>query len=80
MINRNKIGKEIKTMFCWNSCCSECVLREYNCFYATPEEVIDIARKNMDVFIKKFHLINSFLGENAVRSAAFSIVIGAKMK
>lgn len=80
MIDRNKIGQEIKVMFCWNSNCSECVLQEYNCLNTTPEKAIDIARKNMDVFLEKFHLMNSTIGEKAVRSAAFSVVVGAKMK
>lgn len=79
MIDRNKIGGEIKTMFCWQGHCPECVLQD-NCLNTTPEEAIDIARKNKDVFIEKFHLINSFLGEKASRSAAFSFVVGAKMK
>ena len=80
MIDRNKIGQEIKVMFCWNSNCSECVLQKYNCLNTTPEEAIDIARKNMDVFLEKFHLMNSILGKNAVRFAAFSVVVGVKMK
>lgn len=80
MIDRNKIGQEIKVMFCWQSNCSECVLQKYNCLNTAPEKAIDIARKNMDVFLEKFHLMNSVMGEKAVRSAAFSVVVGAKMK
>ena len=80
MIDRNKIGQEIKVMLCWRSDCSECVLQGYNCLNTTPEEAIDIARKNMDVFLGKFHLMNSVMGEKDVRSAAFGVVVGAKMK
>lgn len=80
MIDRNKIGQEIKVMFCWQSNCLECVLQEHNCLNTTPEEAIDIARKNVDVFLEKFRLMNSILGKKAVRSAAFGVVVGAKMK
>lgn len=80
MIDRNKIGQEIIRIFCWQNSCPECVLKEYDCLNLTPEEAIGIARKNMDVFIKKFHLMNSTRSEKAVRSAAFSVVVGAKMK
>lgn len=79
MIERNKIGREIETMLCWKSYCPECVLRD-RCSRVTPEEAIDIARKNKDVFLKKFHLMNSNLGKNALRFAAFSVVVGVKMK
>ena len=80
MIDRNKIGQEIKVMFCWQSNCSECVLQEYNCLNTAPEKAIDVARKNKDVFLEKFHLMNSVIGKKDVRSAAFSVVVGAKMK
>lgn len=80
MIDRDRIGQEIKVMLCWNSYCSECVLHRYNCLNTTPEDAIDAARKNKDVFLKKFHLMNSFMGESDVRNAAFKTVVGVKMK
>ena len=66
-------------MLCWKTHCPECVLRD-RCSKVTPEEVIDIARKNKDLFLKKFHLMNSTLGKNAVRFEAFGVVVGTKMK
>lgn len=80
MIDRNKIRREIRSIFCWSNDCFKCVLWEYDCSHITSEEAIDIARKNKDVFIKKFHLMNSIMGEKADRSAAFSVVAGVKMK
>lgn len=80
MIDRDKIGQEIKVIICWQSDCSECLLKEYNCSNITPEEIIDIARKNKDVFLEKFYLMDCIVGGKAVRSAAFSVVTGAKMK
>lgn len=80
MIDRKKIGEEIKVMFCWHSYCPECVLYQYNCLNTTPEEAIMVARKHMDVFLKKFNMMNAIMGEKDERSTAAKIVFGAKMK
>lgn len=80
MIDKKRIGEEIKFMFCWHSYCSECILHRYNCLNTTPEKAIMIAKENKDAFLKKFHLMNGIMGENDVRDAAFRVVVGVKMK